>query len=168
MAREESLRHLETEGGLREGTEPCRTWSMSVLPETGTRWKLSSDVSKGWGELAHKHCSQKMGVISIAGPSRAVWADGRVYGAGRVLGRGLAKQHLWQTARGGGMWLEQGEHQLTTCVRSSSSQQWEGEAVLSQDPVPAWDESFHQLVTTWAWESSLPQEQRLLCGVTAP
>lgn len=49
--------------------------------------------------------------------------------------------------------------------------QWstvERETVLSKDPTPTWNASFHHLVTNSAWECSLTKEQKLIGGMLTP
>lgn len=152
---------------------PQKVVNEGVTPEKGTRYNLSSDMSKRWGEIVNKHRSQKMGVISTSGPSGAVWAEGKNLQSWQSARQRVEKEHFrrlpgWKPLCGVGLegW-EPHDH--------LREEQWppaverRGSTVPGpQDAIPACDASFHQLVTTSAWACPLPKEQRLIWEVPAP
>lgn len=59
------------------------------------------------------------------------------------------------------------EQQAHLCGEKQQSAE-EREVILSKDPTPTWNASFHQLVTNPAWECSLTKEQNLIRGMMTP
>lgn len=127
-------------------------------------------MSKGWRELVNKLLitAKKWGSMALMG--LGLWS---------CVGRRKESEKLECSAEGRyraaatGCLLERPPQRLgarTACppMWGEAASTIEKETVLSKDPTPTWNASFHHLVTNSAWECSLTKEQKLIRGMLTP